>query len=102
LTQILDKQTKEEYGIILIIDGNNKVWELIERKDLDNNTIMETDKIESILNYNIDAYKLIGNEEIINVNNNTYLSSDVDISRISEFNISNLIKETNNDISGIY
>lgn len=88
-------------NIVLLIDSQNNIWELVKRKDLNINALMNPDSISTIVGQSTfnDDDRLLNIE--IKENYEDSFNSDLDMSRNTEFNFSSIIKETNNDISDI-
>jgi hypothetical protein len=91
--------TNEDQNVILLIDENKNIWELIKRTDLTMDSLSKPEGIKPVI---VD-YSNSTNPNYINIQRDDNVSiknSEIDVSKISEFNISALIKETDNDISG--
>lgn len=104
LSSIL-KSSKGE-SVILLVDTDKQVWEIVKRTDLELNNINK-EKIEDIESLATSPWKLNKDEEldidlVLKIQNDSFGSSEIDISKVSELNISNLMKDTNHDISGVY
>lgn len=110
-SSFLHHHNVQDKDLILLIDKDYNIWELIKREDLKDNIKSNEDlkKIESF-GYFLNAMGYIKKTEVIinDIENNESIeslidNSGLDISKDTEWNnVSHLIKETNNDISGIY
>jgi hypothetical protein len=98
-------------NILLLIDGKGLIWELIKRKDLDISRLSNDEYVTSCCSiFDKDNYKeknkIYGNEvlndKLLNIEikedeDKSYINSELDISKVSDMNISQLIKDTNNN-----
>lgn len=101
LTKLRDllNSTHEESSILLLVTDKNEFWELIKRSDITTDSLSDPKSIQS-LPYDIfkNGIKLKLETEH-NINNDSINNSDFDLSQISDFNISSLIKDTENQVS---
>lgn len=102
-------------NILLLVDSKNTIWELVKRSDLNINNISTMDNITSLvsISYNKDENSENANKnnlpddkllniEIKDYEDKSFINSDMDISKVTDFNISALIRDTqNNDASDI-
>jgi hypothetical protein len=101
---------KHNKQLLLLVDNKNCVWELVKRNDLNiyslarenENLISITSALYQTNLLNIEdspKSKLLNIEIKDNYDNRSLNNSELDISKVSEFNISHYIRETCNDIS---
>jgi hypothetical protein len=98
----------ENNNLFLFMDGNNNIWELIRRVDLD---YVNLSKKEEIISFNklISDFNLFNKEKnILQVIDDEDLAcsldySELEMSKATDMNnLSHMIKETMNDISDLY
>ena len=94
LNELLKNEDRK--SVILLVDGNKNLWELIKRSDLNENSLKSPESIQPIITYPQKFVELEFGEE-----NKSMKNSEVELSKESEFNISNLIKDTEHEISTI-
>jgi hypothetical protein len=104
-TKILDLY-KINSNLILLVDSNNMVWEILKRDDLTISSLMTP---ENIISYKDQLLQVNHNllldficEQELEEENKSLNNSEIDLSKVSDFNMSNLIRETNNDLSDLY
>ena len=104
---------KHNRQVLLLVDNKNRVWELVKRNDLNIYSLArENENLVSITSalqrndlLNIEdspKSKLLNIEIKDNYDNRSLNNSELDISKVSEFNISHYIRETCNDMSLIH
>lgn len=93
-------------NVLLLIDSKNTVWELVRRIDLSVNNLHSIENITSCGTGFKDENNL--DEKLLNIEikeneDKSFINSELDISKNTDFNISALIRDTqnNNDISDI-
>jgi len=106
-------------NVLLLVDSKNNVWELVKRTDLSIANLSTMENITSMnsgLNFNNfirdDNYLSIGGSNKINSNfidekllnieikendDKSFANTELDISKVTDFNISGLIRFTQND-----
>lgn len=104
LSSVLKSFSSDNNSVILFVDTNSKVWQLVQREDISADSLSNPEYCESVVN---SPWKVIREEHIpldnfLNIDQASAYTSEVDMSKITEFNVSYLAKETNNDISEIY
>jgi len=99
-------------NLLLLVDNRNTIWELVRRNDLNigslnsncENLISVTAGISSnkyFLDDDSPKSRLLNIEIKDNYDNRSMNNSELDISKVTDFNISHYIRETNNDVSEI-
>lgn len=106
LSSVLKAFVGKSKNIILLVDSNQQVWEIVKRNDL-NIASFEKEKIEDIESLANSPWNVMKDEElnidnVMKIHNDSFGSSEIDISKVSELNISHLMKDTNHDISELY
>jgi hypothetical protein len=90
-------QYSENKNLLLLVDSKNTVWELVKRTDISVSNIVNGDNIVSIVNKLKDVYNV--EEKLLNIeikdNYDNRSISELDISKVTDLNISNLLRETN-------
>ena len=92
-------------NILLLVDSKNTIWEIIKRTDLNIFKLSSEDYIISCCSIldkeNISENKLLDdklmNIEIKENEDKSFINSDLDISKVTDLNISQLIRDTNNN-----
>lgn len=99
-------------NILLLVDSKNTVWELVKRPDLSIASLSTVENITSIgsgINLNKDEnYNSNNNtsnivdEKLLNIEikeneDKSFVNSELDISKVTDFNISALIRDTQNN-----
>lgn len=87
-------------NVILLVDDKSNVWELIRRTDLTVNSLNDGRDIYSFreLFKGTADYKDFYTINIETTQSSSLEDSDLDISRVSDFNLTEFIKETLNEI----
>lgn len=87
-------------NVILLVDDKSNIWELIRRTDLTVNALNDGRDIYSYkeLFKGTTEKKDFYTINIETTQSNSLGDSDLDISRVSDFNLTEFIKETLNDI----
>jgi cytoplasmic iron level regulating protein YaaA (DUF328/UPF0246 family) len=99
LTKFQDflSQYNENKNLLLLVDSKNAIWEIIKRPDLSPSNIANGDNIVSIISKLKDAYNV--EEKLLNIeikdNYDNRSVSELDISKVTDLNISHLLRETN-------
>jgi len=87
-------------NVILLVDDKSTVWELLRRTDLTVNSLNEGRDIYSFkeLFKGTAEYNDFNTINIETTQSSSLEDSDLDISRVSDFNLTEFIKETLNEI----
>jgi hypothetical protein len=92
-------QYNENKNIILLVDSKNNIFELIKRNDLTINNITNNDNIVSILGKLKDSYNV--EDRLLNIEIKDHYDnrsiSELDISKVTDLNISQIMRECNNN-----
>jgi hypothetical protein len=90
-------QYNENKNLLLLVDSKNTIWELIRRTDINVCNILNGDNIVSIVSKLKDIYNV--EEKLLNIEIKDHYDnrsiSELDISKVTDLNISNLLRETN-------
>jgi hypothetical protein len=90
-------QYHENRNLLLLVDSRNTIWELIRRNDLSVNNILDGPCVVSILTKLKDTYNV--EEKLLNIeikdNYDNRSVSELDISKVTDLNISHFLRETN-------
>lgn len=98
-------------NVLLLVDSKNSIWEIVKRSDLSVNNISTMDNITSCLSLtnnqfynfsNTENNNDLINEKLLNIEikdneDKSFINSDLDISKVTDFNISALIRESQNN-----
>ncbi len=92
--------TNQDRSVILFVDDKMNIWELIRRPDLNFESICDQNDVYSYteLVKNSVEFNELHNINIESTQTNSICDSDLDISRVSDFNLTNFIRESLNDI----
>ncbi len=102
--KLLNDYDPDSKDILLFIDNKNNIWELIKRNDLKIETLNSSHELVSYNKLIMDLRndKRLMEENILDIHNSSFNNSDLDISKGSDCNLSNIVKETINNMSDIY
>lgn len=104
-------------NILLLVDNKNNIWELLKRNDLSINNLSTIESISTLvsikngeINNNFDCNKNNNDNNNCHINQDklldieikeneekSFINSELEISKVSDFNISVLIKDTPDD-----
>jgi len=86
--------------VILFVDDKMNIWELLRRPDLNFDSICEQNDIYSYEELVKDTFEYndLPNINIESTQTSSICESDLEISRMSDFNLTNFIKESLNDL----
>ena len=87
-------------NILLLIDGKNAIWEIVKRIDLSADSLINIENITSCMTLERESEQVL-DFAFTYINNESLIDSDLDISKVSEMNISEMIKnsQTNYDVT---
>ena len=85
---------------MLLIDGKNAIWEIVKRIDLSADSLINIENITSCMTLERESEQVL-DFAFTYINNESLIDSDLDISKVSEMNISEMIKnsQTNYDVT---
>jgi len=102
-------------NILLLVDSKNTIWELVKRPDLSISNLSTMENISSLNSINKKDENIISNNNYYSNNNSnfvdekllnieikenedrSFINSELDISKVTDFNISALIRDTQNN-----
>jgi hypothetical protein len=99
-------------NVLLLVDSKNNIWEFVRRPDLSIASLSTNENITSILsnigvkkqnnyNSNLNNSNII-DEKLLNIEikeneEKSFINSELDISKVTDFNLSALIRDTQNN-----
>ena len=98
LKEILENYDKNS-NVILFADSNNSVWEIIKRKDLTIYSLLKPELINSISKRNLEEENIYLQIETKKIDNESLNNSQVEIMNNSDFNICDLMEDTQNELT---
>jgi len=93
-------------NVLLLVDSRSKIWEIIKRNDLDVTKLSNDEYVNSCCSiFSKDKFNednKILDEKLMNIEikeneDKSFINSELDISKVSDMNISQLIRDTNNN-----
>jgi hypothetical protein len=89
----------ETKNLLFLVDNSNNVWELVRRNDLAIHSLTSSDNLTSIIHKYKDRYEMgekLLNIEIKDIDDGKSMG-DLDISKVTDLNISHLLRDGLND-----
>ncbi len=96
-------------NVLLFVDSKNNIWEIIKRKDLCINSIGNCENISSVISGFVSNYQGDGDSECSGINkfgnleikdnfeDKSLNGSELDISKVTDFNLSHYIRDMNDN-----